>query len=178
MKPIGPLMREHRLIERMTEIIRQTVSALEKGGNPDYEALTTMVDFFRIYADKTHHGKEEDIFFKELGEKELPLDLSNIMKELIEEHKHARIIVTGLLDASSKYRLGDSKSKERIIAALKELATMYPAHIEKEDKHFFYPVLEYLNDAEQQKMLSEFQEFDRKMIHDKYEKVVERLKAG
>ncbi len=49
----------------------------------------------------------------------------------------------------------------------------YPVHIEKEDKHFFLPCLGYFSKEEQDIMLGEFWEFDRKMIHEKYRKVVE-----
>jgi hemerythrin-like domain-containing protein len=52
------------------------------------------------------------------------------------------------------------------------LVTLYPAHIEKEDKRFFYPCLEYFSREEQDKMLAEFWEFDRKMIHEKYQNVI------
>ncbi|MDO8715580.1 MAG: hypothetical protein Q7J73_02050, partial [Dehalococcoidales bacterium] len=46
-------------------------------------------------------------------------------------------------------------SLEEIESCLKELVRFYPAHIEKEDKHFFYPCLEYLSEKEQQDMLQE-----------------------
>jgi hemerythrin-like domain-containing protein len=55
----------------------------------------------------------------------------------------------------------------------RQLTDFYPKHIEKEDKHFFYPCQEYLTKEEQEKMLVEFWEFDRKMIHEKYNKVFE-----
>ena len=37
--------------------------------------------------------------------------------------------------------------------------------------------MEYLSDKEQQEMLKEFWEFDRRMIHLKYESVVEGLEG-
>jgi len=64
-----------------------------------------------------------------------------------------------------------------VVALLRELAHFYPIHIEKEDKHFFYPCMEYFRPEEQDKMLAEFYEFDRKMIHEKYGKVVNQIEA-
>ena len=64
MKPIGPLMREHRLIERMVAVLSKEITKLENRGEPDLHLLMTAVDFFRIYADRTRHGKEEDILLK------------------------------------------------------------------------------------------------------------------
>ena len=70
--------------------------------------------------------------------------------------------------------------KERlteIISLARELGNFYPKHIEKEDKHFFYPCQEYFNKDEQEKMLAEFWEFDRKMIHEKYNKIFEEYSS-
>jgi hypothetical protein len=46
----------------------------------------------------------------------------------------------------------------------------------KEDKSFFYPSLEYFSKEEQDQMLQEFWEFDRKLIHEKYQKIVDDIK--
>jgi len=49
---------------------------------------------------------------------------------------------------------------------------LYPKHIELEDAHFFFPCQDLLSKEESEKMLNEFWEFDRKMIHDKYSEIV------
>jgi hemerythrin-like domain-containing protein len=60
-----------------------------------------------------------------------------------------------------------------VVALLKELASFYPRHIAKEDKPFFHECQRYFSDGELDQMLREFYEFDRKMIHEKYERLVE-----
>jgi hypothetical protein len=55
--------------------------------------------------------------------------------------------------------------------------TFYPAHIAKEDKHFFIPCMEYFTKKEQDSMLQAFWDFDRRLIHEKYRGLVERLEA-
>lgn len=100
MQARAPLMIEHRLIERMIAIIKRTLSQIEKEEKIDPVFIDTTVDFIRIYADRTHHGKEED-------------------------------------------------------------------------KVFFPAAREYFSEAQDQAMLNEFWEFDRKMIHEKYISVVE-----
>lgn len=138
--------------------------------------IDTVVDFIRTYADRTHHGKEEHILFRELAKKPLSPEHAMIMGELVEEHKYARKSVGMLVDAKERYLKGEDRSQE-VVALLKELAHFYPGHIEKEDKHFFYPCMEYFTTEEQDKMLAEFYEFDRKMIHEKYGKVVNQIVA-
>ena len=173
MKPVGPLMREHRLIEQMLEVVRRQVAAIKEGKAVDPCLVLKVVDFFRTYADRTHHGKEEDILFRKLEAKEMAEEHLVIMVELKNEHRQARSIVGRLNEAAGRYTKSDSAGRRIISGCLKEILALYPSHIEKEDKRFFYPILDYFTADELDKMLDEFWEFDRIMIHEKYQKLVE-----
>ena len=176
MKPIGPLMWEHRLIENMLRCVEPETRKIAEQKKVDPLFIDTAVDFIRTYADRTHHGKEEDILFRDLSNKQLSSEHSRIMDELVEEHQYARKTVGMLVDAKERYVKGENTSYE-IVTFLEELAHFYPGHIKKEDKHFFYPCMEYFTREEQDHMLQEFYEFDRKMIHEKYRNVVNRIAA-
>ncbi len=178
MKPIGPLMREHRLIERMIGLLAEELRRMSAENSADLRFIRAAVDFFRTYADRTHHGKEEDILFRELAGKQLSPEHKKIMDELVAEHIFARKTVGSLVSAANGYEQGKADSLKNIMACVKELVSLYPRHIEKEDKHFFYPSLEYFSHEEQDAMLSEFREFDRNMIHEKYQKLVVELQKG
>ena len=52
------------------------------------------------------------------------------------------------------------------------LVDFYPKHIEKEDRHFFMPVMDYFSQQERDLMLEEEHEFDRRFVHQKYGGVV------
>ncbi|MDA8124435.1 MAG: hemerythrin domain-containing protein [Deltaproteobacteria bacterium] len=172
MKPIGPLMREHRLIEKMLTVLEKAVDGINKSGKVDPALIDRAVDFIRTYADRTHHGKEEDILFRDLAKKPLTTEQARIMGELVEEHRYARATVGRLIEAKTRYVQGEPALPE-IAACLTELAAFYPRHIEKEDRHFFFPIQDYFSAAEQEAMLREFEAFDGQMIHEKYRKVVE-----
>jgi hemerythrin-like domain-containing protein len=174
MKPIGPMMWEHRLIEKMLRLFAGEINKIDELKRVDTAFIDTAVDFIRTYADRTHHGKEEDILFRDLVKKRLTPEHARIMDELMAEHRYARQVVGKLVAARDRYLQGEDTAQE-IIACLKELAQFYPAHIEKEDKHFFYPCMDYFTKAEQDQMLAEFYEFDRNMIHEKYQKVVDQM---
>jgi hemerythrin-like domain-containing protein len=172
MKPIGPLMREHRLIERIIPVLNDELKRIDENNKANVELLTVAVDFFRTYTDRTHHGKEEDILFRELAKKPLSAEHKRIMDELVAEHVYARKTVSALVEAKNKYNQGSRESLKDITKYVNELIKFYPVHIEKEDKDFFYPILDYFSKQEQDNMLSEFWEFDRMLIHEKYQKVV------
>lgn len=171
MKPIGPLMWEHRLIEKMLVAMMRHMDQAEKTKKVDPLVIDVAVDFIRTYADRTHHGKEEEILFRDLAQKDLTPELKKIMQELLDEHVWGRKTTAALVAAKEKYLQGNQDALTQIIDLARQLGNFYPKHIEKEDKHFFYPCQEYFSKEEQTKMLDEFREFDRKMIHEKYNKV-------
>lgn len=178
MMPIGPLMVEHRLIERMVDLMREELREVNKKNKVEPDFIDLAVDFIRTYADRCHHGKEEDILFRDLAKKQLSDDQKKTMDELIEEHIYARKTVTKLISAKEGYLQGNTHALKDIVACIKELVEFYPVHIKKEDKQFFVPCMEYFSKQEQADMLEEFWNFDRNLIHEKYRGIVERLEAG
>jgi len=79
------------------------------------------------------------------------------------------------VDANTHYRNGDSPALGEIAARLRTITEFYPKHVQKEDKIFFPASMDYFTHDEDQAMLAEFWEFDRKMIHEKHRLVVEGL---
>lgn len=175
MQARGPLMIEHRLIERMIRQIQKVLKQIDATNEVDPLFIDKAVDFIRTYADRTHHGKEEDILFRDLQKKELSNDDRRVMNELVEEHVFGRHTTKNLVEANNRYRSGDKSALTAIEDHLRTLVDFYPKHIEKEDKVFFPASRAYFTDQEDQAMLDEFWEFDKKMIHEKYKSVVEAL---
>jgi hemerythrin-like domain-containing protein len=178
MQARGALMIEHRLIERMIRQIRRVLKQVDETNDVDPLFIDKAVDFIRVYADRTHHGKEEDILFRDLKKKDLSNDDSRLMGELIDEHVFGRQTTKKLIEANNHYRNGDKSALPDITGCLNTLVEFYPKHIEKEDKIFFPASRAYFTEREDQAILEEFWEFDKKMIHEKYKLVVEALEKN
>ncbi len=177
MMPIGPLMIEHRLIERMIAVLAQEKDRLVTGGDMDASKVRDAIDFMRYYADRCHHGKEEDILFFELEGRPLSDELRAIMKRLKDEHQQARRLVRDLERCNQAVERGDLSVRQEMIELMREIAKLYPKHIEAEDRHFFLPVMELFSPAEQDIMLVKFEEFEVTLMHEKYQKMVERYEG-
>ena len=176
--PAGPLMAEHRVIERMLAVLSTEVELITGRGRVDAALIDTATDFIRTYADRCHHGKEEDILFRQLATKPLNTELAELMAELIDDHVRGRAITRRLVEANAFYRSGDASALGDVEWCVRELIAFYPVHIEKEDRHFFKPCLEYFSDAEKRQMLADFDEFDRALIHEKYRGLVADLERA
>jgi len=118
MKPRGQLMIEHRLIEKMLDLTEKELIGIIRTKKVDSLFIDTVVDFIRVYADRTHHGKEEDILFRQLEKKELKTDDRKMMLELVEEHATARKAVAELVEANVRYSRGEMAAFETIIENL------------------------------------------------------------
>lgn len=176
MKPRGLLMIEHRLIEKVLSVAQQkALSMTELDYQPAF--VETIVDFIKTYADRTHHGKEEDILFAELAKKKLEDDHLLIMKELIDEHRQARAKVKEVVELNEKFKKGDRRVVPAITSAIIWLAGFYPAHIRKEDAVFFPGTEPQFRQDELEDLLHRFYEFDRMMIHEKYQKMYQAIRS-
>jgi hemerythrin-like domain-containing protein len=177
MLPIAPLMIEHRLIDRMIGLLKgETIKMLD--GRVNLSFIDHALDFFKTYVDICHHKKEESILFRSLGGKDISPQHRRIMEELLSEHAEGRGIIDRLADAKGRFVRGDGGAREDMRGAMEKMIALYPPHIEKEDRHFFLPVMKYLSPEEQERMLAEMNEYDRKVVHGVYEEIVERFEVG
>jgi hemerythrin-like domain-containing protein len=177
MQARGPLMIEHRLIEQMLDVIHRALVRVEQTKSIDPYFVDAAVDFIRVYADRTHHGKEEDILFRDLRAKHLTREDRKAMEDLIADHIFSRKTTKALVEANIRYRNGDGTALAEVTACLKTLVDFYPIHIRKEDAVFFPASRVYFSEKEDQSLLAEFWEFDRKMIHEKYASVVKEFES-
>jgi len=176
MKPIVPLKTEHGLIDQMIKLARDETLKLATKDQFNPVFIDRLVDFLRTYADATHHGKEEDILFRDLKGKDLSAEDQGLMDELVQEHVDAREMVGDLVAAKEQVLDGDDEAVESVVRKLAGLIELYPEHIRKEDDIFFPASMAYFTKSEQEAMLEEMYEADREMIHKKYQSVVQTLK--
>ena len=182
MQPIGPLMIEHRLIERLLNLMARGFKRIKANIEVDPEFafvdplfIDTAVEFIRTYADRCHHGKEDDLLFKALAAKDLSPEHRQTMDDLIREHAWAREATASLIKAKEAYLLEKPGALDDLMEHMGKLVDFYPRHIDKEDRHFFIPCMAYFSQAEQAELLARMHEFDRQLIHEKYRGVVESM---
>ena len=171
--PIEPLIAEHRLTDRMIAVMRWRVADMESIGTADIGFIDAAVEFMRTYADRCHHGKEEDVLFRELARKPLSAEHRRVLDELVAEHVFARTTTGRLVEARNLYAGGEASALDDIAACLHMFVEFYPKHIAKEEHGFFGPVMSYFTDAELGRMLAAENEFDRRFVQVMYTKAVE-----
>ena len=62
MQPTDILMQEHRVIEQVLSCLEAMAERCAAGQALDVQSAEQALDFFRTFADRCHHGKEEDLW--------------------------------------------------------------------------------------------------------------------
>ncbi|NIP79071.1 MAG: hypothetical protein GWM90_07655, partial [Gemmatimonadetes bacterium] len=89
-RPTGVLRDEHRLILRVVAALEAFVESDPASGSPD--DARAFVEFFSLYTDALHHGKEEDHLFDTLVEHGFPRHQGPIAM-MLQEHELGRALV-------------------------------------------------------------------------------------
>lgn len=167
MEAIELMVKEHDNIRRVLKLIRNISYRVLNKDEYDLEDFPKIIDFVRTYADKHHHGKEEDILFETMKKDLEAVAKSGAITGMYIEHDMGRLYMANLEKALEEFVSGSDKARLDIIANAVSYANLLERHIEKENTAL-YKLAE--------RMLKE----DSKTFIDKESKKVEDLasKAG
>lgn len=135
MESVDLMMQEHQYILRMLKIIRIACYKIYKHEQFEFTKFNQMIDFVRNYADKHHHSKEENIFFKEINQ-EIPMAKEPIQGMLI-DHNSGRYFIQSLEEALQRVANGDDEANIDVIAYAIAYTDLLTRHIDKEDKAIY-----------------------------------------
>jgi len=173
--PTEMLEAEHRVIARIVGITPVLAGRLEEGDIINPDILHGIVEFIRIYADKCHHGKEEELLFPALGEKGVPIQGCPI-GSLVADHVSGRSLVRRLGESAEAYSGNEPEAYEGLIGSLRGIAALYPGHIWKEDYLLFPMTNKVLNPEELDALYRQFEQVDIRIGHDTLDRLA--LLAG
>jgi len=178
LSPTEMLEAEHRVIALIVDAAPVLASKLEAGRPVDNLLINGIVEFMRLYADKCHHGKEEELLFPLLAEKGVPMHGCPI-GGLINEHARGRVLVKGLDEAAAslKTNKADHSARERLIANLRGIADLYLGHIWREDYMLFPLTDKLLTKEEQHSLYAAFQKVDEGIGSQVIERLVRFAKS-
>lgn len=175
--PTEILEDEHRLIIRVVNALNVFAQGMEDGWDVEEEIFNELIEFMRIFAEKWHHAKEEDVLFPLLISKGVP-ETGCPLAHLVSEHKLSNSYVAELVSSMEAYRKGDADARYAVIQGLRNLSLYYTNHIWFEDNMLFPLANRYLSNEDQDKLLHEFARIDEsrgKTLHDHLEQFARRI---
>jgi hemerythrin-like domain-containing protein len=124
---------EHALIVKVIDALERLVDR----GSAGITAGETLdfVDFFRLYTDALHHGKEEDLLFEAMAEHGFST-VSGPIAHMLEEHRLGRALVRQMANGADA--LEDHPAAWRAFEdAARSYIELLRNHILKEDRALF-----------------------------------------
>lgn len=166
------LRKEHDAILKMLGATDEAIRHIDAGGTVRTETLEGLLEFFRLFADQCHHGKEEDILFPLLESRGMPRSGGPI-GVMLHEHEQGRALVKQMIEATEACKQGE-KAEGRWADAARGYSQLLRQHIEKENNILFVMAENILTPEDQKKLAAEF---DRSEIEKMGAGTHERLHA-
>jgi hemerythrin-like domain-containing protein len=150
------LRQEHDAILKMLDALDQTSRQLLSGTPVQASTLQGLLEFFQLFADRCHHGKEEDLLFPLLERKGMPRGGGPIGVMLF-EHDHGRELIREMAAAASDYDTNPGPAAKRWVAAAENYSALLREHIMKENNVLFRMAEQMLTPDEQASLAADFE---------------------
>jgi hemerythrin-like domain-containing protein len=175
MNPLQTLMDEHRVIERVLDAMEQFLDRCYRTAVADCQTeLLRFVDFIQNFADKCHHGKEEDILFAEMVKAGFPRE-AGPLGVMLHEHDQGRAFVRELKRLGTQKGPWTDGDREELSTAASGYIGLLRQHISKEDG-VLYPMAESQLPADAMRSISQrFREFEQNQAGASEQKRLRRL---
>jgi len=171
MKPTEILSHEHRVIEQVLDCLERTADECRSAGTLDEQAVRAAIDFFRNFADRCHHGKEETHLFPAMEAKGSPRHGGPI-GAMLYEHEQGRACVREMEEAIEPAAAGDPAAQRRFVDRATRYVDLLREHIHKEDHCLFAMADQLFADSDQQRLLDAFSRVEAEEMgagtHEKY----------
>jgi hemerythrin-like domain-containing protein len=177
--PTQVLMAEHELILQALDALEKKVAAVQAGAAPDRTYFEKAVEFLRGFADKCHHGKEEELLFKRMADRGFPLQGGPIAV-MLNEHDMGRAFIKGIADGAAEIG-SDPGAAKRVTENAQGYIDLLRNHIGKENNVLF-PMADRVLSAEDQADLGmAFEKFEGEEmgagVHEVMLKLLQELKV-
>jgi hemerythrin-like domain-containing protein len=180
MTPTEMLMHEHQIILLVLDGAEREARRIEDTGVVHAETVDEMVDFFRNFADRCHHIKEEKLLFVKMEQRGMPVKGGPI-GVMLHEHEYGRDLTRAIAAALPQAAEGDPAATAVVRENLLNYARFLRAHIQQED-NILYPMADQLLTAEDQHdLLEDFEKVEAEEmgegVHEKYHQLAHKLSS-
>ncbi len=177
-KAIETLMHEHRLIEQVLGSLETFAADIASGEEADRQTVREYAEFFRNFADKCHHGKEEDRLFVKMNQFGFPKEHGPIAV-MLADHVEGRRHVGALAKIGSGSGSLTSEERDLVVTHSRGYIPLLRSHILKEDNILYPMAVQTLPKDEMGKLSEAFEAFENEIMgagaHERFHALAEKL---
>lgn len=180
MRPTEILIKEHDAILLMLKILDAVATRLGKNEPVNPEHPRQIVEFIRVFADKCHHGKEENLLFKSMARAGVP-EQGGPIAVMLSEHETGRNLVRNMDTAASAFAEGDKSAAGQFVQNAHGYISLLSQHIQKENMVLFPMADRVIPNDEQDRLLVDFDKVETEIIgegtHERFHELLDQLKS-
>ena len=174
------LRNEHEGIKVALNVLEHLASELDTGSTIDINDAEDMVDFLKTFADRCHHGKEEDLLFP-------ALEVAGVANEggpigvMLYEHTKGREFIAAMGKALPGLHQQDRTAEMAFAVAAHGYVQLLRSHITKENNILFVMAEQRLSEEEHKRLAEGFEVIEHERIgpgvHERYHAMLDMLAA-
>lgn len=178
MKSLEILMNEHRVIEQVLNCLEKMLERCGTEGKVEKDPAQQALDFFRTFADRCHHGKEEAQLFPLLEGRGMgsPCGPVAVMRR---EHELGRMYIQGMTSVLEAASASDPEAVRWFIQHGQSYVRLLREHIGKEDHCLFNNAERALQTHDDEQLLAAYEQFEAADLgpgtHEKYVNIANQL---
>jgi hemerythrin-like domain-containing protein len=180
MNPIEDLVHEHKAIKVMLSIMSKIADNIRNDKTVDTNDIESIVDFLRTFADKCHHGKEENALFPALVEAGIPKEGGPI-GVMLHEHTVGREYIKEIATTTEQFKSGNSETLQLIADNLLSYVNLLHNHIKKEENILFPMAEKVLPTQKQNEIYEHFERIEEEVVghgvHEQFHELLNKLKS-
>ena len=181
MKATEQLKNEHEAVKLMMKILDAAGGKLKAGNKQKIADFEDMIDFLKVFVDRCHHGKEEQILFPQM-------EKAGVSKEngpigvMLAEHEQGRGYIRGMSQGVEDYKAGKGDATQLLLENVALYIELLDQHIFKENNVLFAMADKLFTEEEQNTLFDQFEELEEKVIglgkHEELHHLLEKMNAA
>jgi hemerythrin-like domain-containing protein len=143
------------VIEQVLDCLEKIAAQAQGRGTLDLPSAESALRFLKTFADRCHHGKEENHLFPKIGERGIPSRVGPVAI-MLGEHEQGRAEIRGMEDALKAIVGNDKGAIARFAGHARAYVELLREHIAKEDNILFPMAEAALRDRDREDLLAAF----------------------
>jgi hemerythrin-like domain-containing protein len=181
MKAIQDLRMEHDAVRLTLKVLERIVQKVEQTGTPDDPRhVEQLLEFFTVFVDRCHHGKEEELLFPALEQAGVARERGPI-GVMLREHEIGREYVKKMKDAFSRIQAGIPQAAMDFARSARDYISLLNQHIVNENNVLFPMAERLLSEAAMHELSKGFDLIEEQKIgvgkHEEFHKMIDQLES-
>lgn len=164
----------------MLRIMDAMAGSARLGERLDPGDLDDVVEFLRIFVDKCHHHKEEELLFPAIRAANIG-SASEVVDSLLADHVQGRQAVASIASAAQRLADGDTTANAEIASAIADYTELLRAHIRREESDCFDVADRELPESVQAELAEGYDRIEREVVgggvHEAFHALLDRLES-